>query len=225
MYRSFLHRFSDFAAFRRILHIQNKHKKEFFCCGGCGLEIEFGVIYAHESARYIRTGLEKLRLCVGSDGKFVTDNTVGCDFNVEIVLDPLPEDKLEEKFKNICSILSYCENFVFSEKCGVHANFYGDEQLKRAFYDRLIDGGYKTEMFIHNKYKTDFLAVARRADGSFMDYDEYLLYQHTVSAKYTSVNFLKPSLIEFRALDLSWEKISYVIELYEDVSRETCVSA
>ncbi len=209
----------DSFRFKRMLNLKNKHKKEFFNKNGCGLEIEFGVNYSHVSSAYIRTGLMKLKQCVDGRGKFVTDNTIGCDMNFEIVLNPQPKEELKNMVLYIKEILGYYENFVLNEHCGVHANFLADAELKKAFYDKLVAGYYKPEMFTHNKYKVDFLEIAVR-DGRKLSYEEFESYQKNVSAKYTGVNFLKPGLIEFRALSLDWDRIEYVIDLYEEIKNE-----
>ena len=172
----------DSFRFKRMLSLKNKHKKEFFNQNGCGLEIEFGVNYSHVSSAYIRTGLLKLKQCVGGRGKFVTDNTIGCDMNFEIVLDPQSKEDLKNVVIHIKEILGYYENFVLNEHCGVHANFLADENLKKAFYDKLVGGYYKPEMFTHNKYKVDFLEIAVR-DGKKLSYEEFAAYQKNVSAK------------------------------------------
>lgn len=209
----------DYFRFKRMLKLKDSNKKEFFNKDGCGLEIEFGVNYTRVSLAYIRTGLLKLKQCIDGRGKFVTDRTIGCDMNFEMVIDPLPKDELKNTVIRIKEILDYYENFVLNEQCGVHANFLADENLKEAFYYKLVNGAYKPEMFTHNKYKVDFLEIAVR-DGRKLSYEEFYDYQKHVSAKYTGVNFLKDNLIEFRALSLDWDKIEYVIDLYEGIKSE-----
>ena len=216
----------DMFAFKRILKMKSDNVKSFFNMRGCGLEIEFGVIYQTVSSRYIKTGLEKIKSIVGANGKFVTDITVNHDFNVEIVLNPLSKQDLKPIFDNITEVLYYYENFVHDENCGVHANFLGDYELKKEFYECLVSGGYDSSRFDHNKYKVDLLEIAARTpDSSLMSYDQYLHYQKNISGKYTAVNFLKDNLIEFRALDLNWSDIEYVIDLYESVASPALITA
>lgn len=211
--------FFDTINYKKILCLQNKHKKDYFDKDGCGLEIEFGVNYSHFSRVYIRTGLQKLRDCVGDCGKFVTDNTIGCDMNFEIVLNPMAKDELKKKMFCINEIINYYENFEFNERCGVHANFRADDNLKEMFYNELVLGGYRSEMYTHNKYKVDFFEIAKRPSGYMLSYDEYVKHQKMISAKYTAVNFLKKNLIEFRALNLNWDSIEYTIDLFEKVKK------
>ena len=50
----------DKKTYMKILQIQDKHVKDFFDMDGCGLEIEFGVVYEARCRVYIETGLKKL---------------------------------------------------------------------------------------------------------------------------------------------------------------------
>jgi hypothetical protein len=195
--------------------MQDDDKKEFFDMDGCGLEIEFGVFYERRCRTYIETGLRKMKELVGKHGKFVPDMTIGQDFNVEIVLLPLGKEPLQQLFMEIKSIIDFYENFLFDENCGIHANFRADDNLKRAFYGVLVNGGYDSSRFIHSKYKMDFMDIVRKADGDLMTYDEYIDFQNRIGAKYAGVNFLKNNLVEFRTLDLNWDDIEYVYDLYE----------
>lgn len=199
----------------KILDIQDKHVKEFFDMDGCGLEIEFGVIYEAESRIYIETGLRKMKAFVGDYGKFVTDDSIGKFLNVEIVLKPFPPGELEQIFKGILNILNFYENFVVDENCGVHANFRADDKIKECFYNLLSDGRYDSERFSHSKYKADFNETIKNTNGSVKTYKEYLEYQHIVGAKYCGINFLKNNLLEVRTLNLSWEDVMYFYDIYE----------
>ena len=208
-----LYRRFDILSYKRLLKMQSQKKKEFFDVDGCGLEIEIAVNYEYRCRKYIATGLKKLKEAVGNYGKFVPDRTIGSDLNVEIVLVPLDQYHLEQLLKSIKEIVNFYENFSFDENCGVHANFRADDSLKRCFYDVLLNG-YDSDRFLHNKYKTDFMATASGPDG-VMCYDEYIDFQKCVSSKYAGVNFLKNKLVEIRTLDMNWENIVYVIGLYE----------
>ncbi|MGI6005730.1 MAG: hypothetical protein ACOX88_10065 [Christensenellales bacterium] len=205
----------------RILRLRDKHRKKFYknSYGKCGLEIEFGVNYTGTSTGYIKKGLQKMKEAVGNRGKFVEDLTIGRDLNFEIVLDPMDKDELAEVFNKIVDILEFYEDFVFDDNCGVHANFRADDVQKRLFYNRLVAGGYDSQRFSHNKYKIDFMKLAAKRDGTFRTYEEFVQYQKDVCSKYSSVNFLKENLIEFRALDLNLDDILYVYDLY----RQTCL--
>jgi len=217
MMKEGLYRTMDLYRYRRqILRMQDNHKKEFFSdsYGMCGLEIEFGVRYSRRCRTYIATGLKKLKAVVGSLGKFVQDASVGQDLNVEIVLMPLDEQRLEAVFRDIKEILDFYEDFIFDDNCGVHANFRADDMQKRLFYSALVCGGYDADRFCHSKYKYDFLRIARREDGTWLSYDDYIAHQDRVSAKYASVNFLKENLIEFRSLKFQWSDIEYIYDLY-----------
>jgi hypothetical protein len=205
----------DMMAFKRILKMQSDNKKTFFNKLGCGLEIEFGVVYDPFCSRYIKTGLEKLRAIVGNNGKFVPDITISKDFNVEVVLKPMIKEDLKVMVFKIKQVIDYYENFILDDNCGVHANFLADPTQKQMFYDVLVGGGYENGSFSHNKYKIDFLDIVN--SNNLRNYEEYYAYQISVSGKYTAVNFLKDNLIEFRALDLNWENIEYVNDLYEMV--------
>lgn len=208
--------------FRRLLNMQDKHNKEFFDVEDCcGLEIEFGVVYERRCRAYIETGLKKMKEFVGSRGKFVPDDTIGRFLNVEIVLNPFPRDELKDIFNGICAILSFYDNFVFDDWCGLHANFRADDALKESFYNVLTDGRYDQERFNHGKYRTDFMNLCRREDGSLRDYEEYLKYQNIVGAKYCGVNFLKPNLIEVRTLNLCWSDVEFFIDAYEEAKKLT----
>jgi len=206
--------------FKKITQIKDRKDKEFFDVDGCGLEIEFGVKYARASVSYIETGLQKLVDIVKGNGKFVIDNTIGNDLNLEIVLNPFHKEELKPIFYKLVQIFDFYENFEITESCGVHANFRADEGLKKAFFDDLANGGYDPQYFVHNKYKVDFLTIIHKKDGTVMDYDEYIEHQKNISAKYVAVNFLKKDLIEFRSLDLTWENIEYVIDMFERVKAE-----
>lgn len=205
----------DIMRYKRLLKMQSDDVKEYFDVEGCGLEIEFGISYERRCRHYIETGLKKMIDAVGSYGKFVPDETIGHDLNVEIVLIPLENQILKELFLSIKGIIDYYENFVFDDHCGIHANFRASEGLKRSFYQVLVDGGYDADRFSHSKYKTDFMDIALMHNDKVMSYDEYVGHQNRISAKYAGVNFLKKNLIEFRTLDLGWENVEYVIGLYE----------
>ena len=204
--------------YTRILNIQDKHKKTFFDVGGCGLEIEFGVVYEPRCRVYIATGLEKIRDFVGDRGKFVLDDSIGKFLNVEIVLRPFNREELKPIFDGIADILNFYENFVFDDNCGIHANFRGDDELKARFYGILTDGRYDSARFNHSKYKKDFNETVHNPDGSIKTYEEYLTYQNTVGAKYCGINFLKPNLIEARTLNLSWNDILFFWDAYDEAS-------
>lgn len=195
--------------------MQNDDIKVFFDRDGCGLEIEFGVLYERRCRSYIETGLKKLKDLVGQYGKFVPDMSIGHDLNVEIVLIPLMREPLKRMFFDIKSVIDFYDNFVFDENCGVHANFRADEKLKRTFFQVLVNGGYQPSRFVHSKYKKDFLDIVSNVQEDIMTYDDYIVYQNRISAKYAGVNFLKDNLIEFRTLDMNWENIAYVYDLYE----------
>jgi hypothetical protein len=200
--------------FMKILDMQSDNVKVFYDLDGCGLEIEFGVIYERRCRSYIETGLRKMKERVGKLGKFVPDMSIGNDFNVEIVLKPMLKDQLQPLFFDIKRIIDFYENFRFDENCGVHANFRADEKLKRSFYGILVNGGYQPSRFIHSKYKKNFCEIVNSGEEP-MTYEEYVAYQNRISAKYAGVNFLKDKLIEFRTLKLNWDDISYVYDLYE----------
>lgn len=206
----------DLLLYSRILNMQDRHKKEFFNTDGCGLEIEFGVEYEPRCRVYIETGLRKLKAFVGDNGKFTTDPSIGSFLNVEIVLKPFQRDKLEGIFKGIEDIINFYENFVFTDNCGIHANFRADEALKKRFYTLLTDGRYDSERFSHSKYKVDFMQSIENKDGSVKSYEDYLLYQHTVGAKYCGVNFLKENLVEVRTLNFSWDDVCFFYDVYDE---------
>ncbi len=200
----------------RILNIQDKLVKDFFDKDGCGLEIEFGVIYEPRCRVYIETGLKKLKAFVGRRGKFVIDDSIGRFLNVEIVLNPFPPKELEPIFSGILDILNFYENFVIDENCGVHANFRADDRIKECFYNLLADGRYDSERFSHSKYKADFNETIKNGNGTVKTYKEYLEYQHTVGAKYCGINFLKDKLLEVRTLNLDWEDVMFFCNVYEE---------
>ena len=205
----------DKKQYTKILNIQDKHKKEFFNVDGCGLEIEFGVVYEPRCRVYIATGLKKIKEFVGNRGKFVIDDSIGQFLNVEIVLKPFSREELKPIFDGIVDILSFYENFIFDENCGVHANFRADNKLKKEYYKLLSDGRYDSERFSHSKYKKDFNDTVRNAGGSVKSYEEYLKYQETVGAKYCGINFLKPNLLEVRTLNLSWSDVEFFCDVYD----------
>ena len=209
----------DKLRFSRIVQMQDQHKKEFFNMDGCGIEIEFGVIYEHRCRVYIETGLRKMKEFVGSRGKFVPDRSIGNFLNIEIVLKPFLRDELKPIFEGIRSIIDFYDNFTFSDNCGVHANFRGDDQLKECFYDLLTNGRYDSERFSHSKYKIDFMSLCRNEDGSIKSYSEYYQHQLTVGSKYCGVNFLKPHLIEVRTLNLAWEDVEFFYDVYEEAKQ------
>ncbi len=200
----------------KILNIQDYTKKEYFNKDGCGLEIEFGVHYEARSSIYIGTGLKKIKEFVGDRGKFVTDESIGQFLNIEIVLNPFPRDELKPIFDGIIDILNFYENFIFDEKCGVHANFRADEKLKKTYYGLLSDGRYDSERFSHSKYKKDFNETILNPDGSKKSYEEYLEYQRNVGAKYCGINFLKPNLLEVRTLNLDWKDVEFFYDIYDE---------
>ncbi|MCL1912769.1 MAG: hypothetical protein FWG10_02495 [Eubacteriaceae bacterium] len=213
-------RLKDEREFRRILRMGDDNLKSFYNLRGCGLEIEFGINYSKESSRYIKTGLEKMVNVVGDKGKFVPDITISSDFNVEIVLLPMTKEELKPLFLKICEILDFYDDFVFSDKCGLHATFLANDEEKKLFFDLMADGGYNQDFFDHNKYKVSFSELIKMTpDGSIMSYEDYLAYQNEIWGKYTSINFLKPDLVEFRSLKLSWEQIEYVYNAFESVYR------
>ena len=202
--------------YTKILNIQDKHNKEYFDMDGCGLEIEFGVVYEPRCRVYIETGLKKIKEFVGTRGKFVIDDSIGKFLNVEIVLKPFTRDELRPIFEGIFDIINFYENFVFDENCGIHANFRADSQIKENFYKLLSDGRYDSERFSHNKYKSDFNATIKKSDGQIKTYDEYIDYQNTIGAKYCGVNFLKKNLLEVRTLNFSWSDVEFFYDIYEE---------
>lgn len=203
----------------KILNIRDKHVKDFFDKDGCGLEIEFGVIYEPRCRVYIETGLKKIKAFVGNRGKFVTDDSIGKFLNVEIVLDPFLREDLKPIFEGIYDIISFYENFVFDENCGIHANFRADDTIKKNFYTLLLNGRYDSERFSHNKYKADFNTTVKKSDGSIKTYEEYIDYQHTIGAKYCGVNFLKPNLLEVRTLNFTWDDVDFFYNIYEEAKK------
>ena len=206
----------DKRRYSRILNMQDGNLKEFFDKDGCGLEIEFGVEYEYRCRAYIETGLTKIKEFVGNRGKFVPDRSIGSFLNVEIVLNPFLRQDLKPIFDGIVSIINFYENFVFTDTCGVHANFRADENLKEIYYNLLADGRYDSSRFSHSKYKIDFMSIITNADGSKKTYQEYLEYQHKVGAKYCGINFLKENLIEARTLTLSWSDVEYFYDIYDE---------
>ena len=170
---------------------------------------------------YIATGLKKIKEFVGSRGKFVIDDSIGKFLNVEIVLNPFPREELKPIFDGIVDILSFYENFVFDDNCGIHANFRADDKLKESFYNVLSDGRYDSERFSHSKYKKDFNETVLNSDGSKKAYADYIVYQNTVGAKYCGINFLKPKLVEVRTLNLSWDDIEFFCDAYEEAKTQT----
>lgn len=210
----------DLRRYKKLLKMQDQHKKEFFDVDGCGIEIEFGVVYEYRCRKYVETGLKKIKDAVGNYGKFVPDRSIGRDLDVEIVLIPLEKQMLKGLFLEIQEIIEYYENFIFDDFCGIHANFRASDALKRYFYEVLVSGGYDSSRFSHTKYKTDFMDIVRKKDGTQRSYDEYVTHQKNISAKYAGVNFLKDNLVEFRTLDLNWDDIEYVIDLFEEAKRQ-----
>ena len=206
----------DKKQYMKILNIQDKHNKEFFDMDGCGLEIEFGVVYEPRCRVYIATGLKKMKEFVANRGKFVLDDSIGKFLNVEIVLNPFTLEDLKPIFNGIVDILNFYENFVFDDNCGIHANFRADDKLKEKFYNIITDGRYDSERFSHSKYKKDFNETVINSDGTKKTYEEYLVYQNTVGAKYCGINFLKPNLVEVRTLNLEWEDIEFFYNAYEE---------
>lgn len=211
----------DKKRYMKILNIQDYQEKEFFDVDGCGLEIEFGVEYEQRCWRYIGTGLQKMKDFVGNRGKFVLDDSIGRFLNVEIVLHPFTLEKLKPIFTGIVDILNFYENFVFDDNCGIHANFRADDKLKESFYNIITDGRYDSERFCHSKYKKDFNETITNPDGTKKTYEEYLVYQNTVGAKYCGINFLKPNLVEVRTLNLAWEDIEFFYSAYEEAKNRT----
>jgi len=153
---------------------------------------------------------------VGNRAKFTTDPSIGSSLNVEIVLRPYKRKELKALFDGIVEIIGFYENFVFNENCGVHANFRADDRLKEAFYKILADGRYDSKRFSHSKYKVDFAETIVKPDGSRRTYEEYVLFQKNVGAKYCGVNFLKDNLIELRTLKLSWDDVTYFYDIYDE---------
>ncbi len=211
----------DKKQYMKILNIRDKHNKEFFDVDGCGLEIEFGVVYEPRCRVYIATGLKKIKEFVGNRGKFVIDDSIGKFLNIEIVLNPFFREELKPIFEGIVDILSFYENFVFDDNCGIHANFRADERLKESFYNVLSDGRYDSGRFSHSKYKKDFNETILNADGSKKSYADYIAYQNTVGAKYCGINFLKPRLVEVRTLNLSWDDIEFFCDAYEEAKKQS----
>ena len=205
--------------YSRLLEMQDDDVKDYFNKDGCGLEIEFGVVYERRCRTYIETGLKKLKEFVGSRGKFVPDSSIGQFLNVEVVLNPFLKDELKEVFEGVKNIVDFYENFVFNETCGIHANFRADEKLKRAFYAVLSDGRYDSERFSHSKYRTDFMAIVMNPDGSKKSYDDYINYQNQVGAKYVGINFLKEHLVEIRTLNFVWEDVEFFYDAYEEAKK------
>lgn len=206
----------DLHTYSKILKMQDRHRKEFFDRDGCGLEIEFGVEYEQRCRVYIETGLRKLKEFVGDRGKFTTDPSIGSALNVEIVLNPYGREELKPLFDGIYEIITFYENFQFTDNCGVHANFRADRALKEAFYLLLTDGRYDSERFSHSKYKADFMKTVMKPDGAVRTYDEYIEYQKTVGAKYCGINFLKDRLIEARTLNFCWEDVEFFYDAYDE---------
>ncbi len=207
--------------YARILKMKDRHKKEYFDMDGCGLEIEFGVEYERRCRVYIETGLIKLKEFVADRGKFTTDPSIGSFLNVEIVLKPFLREQLKPIFEGIVEIIDFYENFRFNDNCGVHANFRAEKELKKAYYELLIDGRYDSARFSHSKYKADFMKTVYKPDGQIRSFEEYITYQHNVGAKYCGINFLKHHLIEVRTLNLSWDDVCFFYDIYDEAKSKT----
>lgn len=215
-----IRRFFDRKSYERLLAFKDSDKKVFFDVEDCcGLEIEFAVTYERRSRTYIKTGLTKLKELVAGKGKFVKDNSIGAFLNVEIVLNPFPLNELKPLFEDICSIINFYDNFEFTDNCGVHANFRADEELKKCFFEVLVNDKYKNKTLLHSKYKKDFMQLAVNGDGSFKNYEEYREFQNKIGDKYCSVNFLKENLIEVRSLSLSWEDVEFFYDVYVEAKK------
>lgn len=215
MKKNAVRRFYDRKRYERLLRFKDDDKKEFFDVEGrVGLEIEFAVEYDRRSSTYIEVGLTKMKELIRGKGKFVRDASIDSFLNVEIVLNPFTMEELEVIFNDICTIIDFYDNFVFTENCGLHANFRADEKLKRKYYDLLVKNNYNSAELKHSKYKKDFMDIVTKKDGSIMSYDEYLEFQRNVGDKYCSVNFLKEKLLEVRSLDLKWEDVVHFHNIY-----------
>lgn len=179
-----------------------------------GLEIELSINYERERYTFIRTLLKKIKQAVGDDGYFTSDGTILGNYSFEIVLDPLPIKKIKKIYGTLLKIIKFSDGSILMDKehnCGLHMNFnqYDMTDPNLSHQRLLLLMKEEKEYFEENVYKQVIYNF---------DFEEYLEFQKTVSAKYTAVNYLNKKLIEVRNIKvgLSANDLEKVMSLLLD---------
>lgn len=159
-----------------------------------GIEIEVSVNYKRDSYSFIKKLLSKIKVAVGENGYFVKDNTIKGSYNFEIILDPLPIDKIIIIYTKIYQIIEFSDKLIESsskKNCGLHANFNKKDvsNLSIAHKNMINLVLNNSEFFDNNRYKQKVL---------IWEYEKYLDYQKDISGKYVWINYSKEKIIEIR---------------------------
>ncbi len=179
-----------------------------------GLEIEVSVNYERERYTFIRTLLKKIKQAVGEDGYFTSDSTIIGDYSFEIVLDPLPVKKIKRIYSTLLKIMQFSDGSILMDKehnCGIHMNFNQYDMVDHNLSHQrlLLLMKEEDEYFEENVYKQVIYNF---------DFEDYLKFQKTVSAKYIAINYLNKKLIEVRNIKvgLSASKLEKIMNLLLD---------
>lgn len=179
-----------------------------------GLEIEISVNYERERYTFIRTLLKKIKQAVGEDGYFTSDGTILGNYSFEIVLDPLPVKKIKKIYSTLLKIIKFSDGSILMDRehnCGIHMNFnqYDMTDADASHQRLLLLMKEENEYFEENVYKQVIYNF---------DFEGYLEFQKTVSAKYTAINYLNKKLIEVRNIKvgLSANEMEKVMNLLLD---------
>lgn len=174
-----------------------------------GLEIEISVEYKRERYSFIKTLLKKVKALVADNGFFVRDNTIIGAYSFEIVLKPLPINKIKNIYSTLMNIINFSDRSLIFDKshsCGLHMNFnqYDIKDKNQSHQRLLLFINQKPEYFEENVYK--------RTIYDF-DFKKYLKFQKNISSKYIAVNYLNKKLIEVRNIKvgLSAEEVKKIM--------------
>jgi hypothetical protein len=167
-----------------------------------GLEIEVSVNYERERYTFIRTLLKKIKQAVGEDGYFTSDSTIIGDYSFEIVLDPLPVKKIKRIYSTLLKIMQFSDGSILMDKehnCGIHMNFNQYDMVDHNLSHQrlLLLMKEEDEYFEENVYKQVIYNF---------DFEDYLKFQKTVSAKYIAINYLNKKLIEVRNIKVGLKR-------------------
>ena len=174
-----------------------------------GLEIEIAVNYERDSYSFIKKMLTKIKNIVGDNGYFVKDNTIKGLYNFEIVLDPLPVNKIMEVYTEIYEVIKFSDGLIESsnaKSCGLHANFNKKDVLDlNVAHNNLINLLLNNKLYFNsNRYKQEKI---------LLNYDEYCNFQDKIGDKYLWINYQKTKIIEIRNIKagLAPRNLEYVL--------------
>ena len=189
---NFISKYDDILDIKSAYKYQKEYKDISFDC--IGLELEVAVNYDRNSFSFIKKILEKIKAVVGENGYFVKDGTIIGDYTFEIILDPLPLNKIIDIYEKLYQIIDFSMGTIKmskENKCGLHANFNKlDITDLNVAHKKMIDILLSNQEFFDiNKYKQKKL---------ISNYEKHYKFQKDISDKYLWINYLKEKIVEVR---------------------------